>query len=120
LATFNPSSALFFLAGGLNGHNMITPAQANAATTAQVATLYSLGARLFEIALLPSLVPAFSDSANNFNPGFTALVPQLQGGLGGNCQRRAYPRCCFESHCGVIGIVENSIPAAWSERHPPF
>jgi cholinesterase len=37
-----------------------------------------LGARLFEIALLPSLVPAFSDSANNLNPGFTALVPQLQ------------------------------------------
>jgi phospholipase/lecithinase/hemolysin len=57
---------------------MITPEQANAATTAHVATLYSLGARLFEIALLPSLVPAFSDSANNLNPGFTALVPQLR------------------------------------------
>jgi cholinesterase len=76
--TFNPSTTLFFLSGGLNDHNMITPAQANAATTAQVATLYSLGARLFEIALLPSLVPAFSDSANNLNPGFRALVPQLQ------------------------------------------
>jgi cholinesterase len=78
LVTFNPSTTLFFLSGGLNDHNMITPAQANAATTAQVATLYSLGARLFEIALLPSLVPAFSDSANNLNPGFTVLVPQLQ------------------------------------------
>jgi cholinesterase len=78
LVTFNPSSTLFFLSGGLNDHNMITSEQANAATTAQVATLYSLGARLFEIALLPSLVPAFSDSANNLNPGFTALVPQLR------------------------------------------
>ena len=78
LVTFNPSTTLFFLSGGLNDHNMITPAQANAATTAQVATLYSLGARLFEVALLPSLVPAFSDSANNLNPGFRALVPQLQ------------------------------------------
>src|SRR6185312_16165006 len=76
--TFNPNTTLFFLSGGLNDHNMITPAQANAATIAQVATLYSLGARLFEIALLPSLVPAFSDSANNLNPGFRALVPQLQ------------------------------------------
>ena len=76
--TFNPNTTLFFLSGGLNDHNMITPAQANAATTAQVATLYSLGARLFEVALLPSLVPAFSDSANNLNPGFRALVPQLQ------------------------------------------
>jgi phospholipase/lecithinase/hemolysin len=78
LVTFNPSTTLFFLSGGLNDHNKITPAQANAATTAQVATLYALGARLFEIALLPSLVPAFSDSAHNLNPGFTALVPQLQ------------------------------------------
>ena len=76
--TFNPNTTLFFLSGGLNDHTMITSAQANAATLAQVTTLYSLGARLFEIALLPSLVPAFSDSANNLNPGFRALVPQLQ------------------------------------------
>jgi phospholipase/lecithinase/hemolysin len=76
--TFNPATTLFFLSGGLNDHNLITSAQANAATMAQVATLYSLGARLFEVALLPSLVPAFSDSANNLNPGFRALVPQLQ------------------------------------------
>jgi len=76
--TFNPSSTLFFLSGGLNDHNLVTSAQVNAATAAQVATLYSLGARLFEVALLPSLVPAFSDSANNLNPGYAALVPQLQ------------------------------------------
>jgi cholinesterase len=76
--TFNPTTTLFFLAGGLNDHNRITQDQANAATMAQVATLYSLGARLFEIALLPSLVPPFSDSANNLNPGFRALVPELQ------------------------------------------
>ena len=76
--TFNPATTLFFLSGGLNDHTMITSAQANAATLAQVTTLYSLGARLFEVALLPSLVPAFSDSANNLNPGFRALVPQLQ------------------------------------------
>jgi phospholipase/lecithinase/hemolysin len=78
LVTFNPSSTLFFLAGGLNDHNRITQAQANDATRAQVATLYSLGARLFEIALLPSRIPAFTDSANNLNPGFIALVPQLR------------------------------------------
>jgi len=64
--TFNPSTTLFFLAGGLNDHNRITQAEANAATTVQVATLYSLGARLFEIALLPSLVPAFSAPTQPF------------------------------------------------------
>jgi hypothetical protein len=76
--TFNPSTTLFFLSGGLNDHNRITQAQANEATMAQVATLYSLGARLFEIALLPSLVPAFSDSANNLNPGYRALGPNFR------------------------------------------
>lgn len=76
--TFDPSASLFFLAGGLNDHNRVTSAQVNAATAEQVATLVSLGARIFEIALLPSLVPAFTHSANNFNPGYVALVPELQ------------------------------------------
>ena len=76
--TFNPSTSLFFLLGGLNDHNLVTSAQVNAATASQVATLYSLGARIFEIALLPASVPAFTDSADNFNPGYEALVPELQ------------------------------------------
>lgn len=76
--TFNPDSTLFFLAGGLNDHTKVTSAEVDAATAAQVATLYSLGARIFEIALLPASVPPFTDSADNFNPGFQALVPELQ------------------------------------------
>lgn len=76
--TFNPQTSLFFLLGGLNDHTKVTSAQVNAATEQQVATLYSLGARLFEVALLPADVPAFTDSANNFNPGYEALVPELQ------------------------------------------
>jgi hypothetical protein len=47
---FNPSTSLFFLLGGLNDHNLVTSAQVNAATEQQVETLYSLGARVFEIA----------------------------------------------------------------------
>jgi cholinesterase len=76
--TFNPSTSLFFLLGGLNDHNLVTSAQVNTATESQVATLYSLGARIFEIALLPADVPAFTDSADNFNPGYEALIPELQ------------------------------------------
>jgi cholinesterase len=75
--TFNPDSTLFFLAGGLNDHKTDS-GQIDAQTTAQVATLYSLGARIFEIALLPQDVPAFTDSALNLNPGYEALVPELQ------------------------------------------
>jgi phospholipase/lecithinase/hemolysin len=75
--TFDSDSTLFFLAGGLNDHKS-DPTQIDAATQAQVATLYSLGARIFEIALLPADVPAFTDSALNLNPGYEALVPELQ------------------------------------------
>ena len=75
--TFNPASTLFFLAGGLNDHTT-SSAAIDAATTAQITTLYSLGARIFEIALLPQDVPAFTNSALNLNPGYEALVPELQ------------------------------------------
>jgi phospholipase/lecithinase/hemolysin len=76
--TFDPDSTLFFLAGGLNDHNLVSSTDVNAATTSQVSTLYSLGARIFEIALLPQGIPAFTNSALNFNPGYEALVPELQ------------------------------------------
>ena len=76
--TFDPNSSLFLLLGGLNDHTRATPEQIGAATTNQVATLYGLGARYFEIGLLPSAVPAFTDSATNLNPEYEALVPQLQ------------------------------------------
>src|SRR5205085_10980684 len=75
--TFNPASTLFFLLGGLNDHASPTGPIADA-TFQQVATLHDLGARLFEIALLPSLVPAFTDSAQNLNPVYRQIVPQLQ------------------------------------------
>jgi cholinesterase len=76
--TFDPSTSLFFLLGGLNDHTKVTSAQVDAATASQVATLYSLGARIFEIALLPASVPPFTDSADNFNPGYETLVPELK------------------------------------------
>jgi phospholipase/lecithinase/hemolysin len=75
---FDPRTSLFFLLGGLNDHKSVASAQVNAATLAQVAALYRLGARLFEIALLPSKVPWFADSAENLNPGYRALVPELR------------------------------------------
>jgi phospholipase/lecithinase/hemolysin len=75
--TFNPATSLFFLSGGLNDHT--TPLQTIInAYTSEVNTLISLGARHIEIALIPSKVPAFADSASRLNPLYLALVPQLQ------------------------------------------
>ena len=75
--TFNPSSSVFMLLGGLNDHTT-SQALIASATISQVSTLYSLGARLFDIALIPSLVPFFIDSAANVNPVIETVVPELQ------------------------------------------
>lgn len=75
--TFDPSSTLFFLLGGLNDHASPTGPIASS-TFEQIATLYGLGGRFFEIALLPSLIPAFADSAQSLNPVYRQIVPQLQ------------------------------------------
>lgn len=75
--TFDSTSTMFFLLGGLNDHSSPTGPIAEA-TVQQVATLYDLGARYFQIALLPELIPAFSDSARNLNPMFRQIVPELQ------------------------------------------
>ena len=61
--TFNPATTLFFLSGGLNDHTMITSAQANAATMAQVTTLS------IRLALVCSRSPCFRRS---FLPSATA------------------------------------------------
>jgi len=60
---FNPNTTLFFLSGGLNDHTMITSAQANAATMAQVTTLS------IRLALVCSRSPCFRRS---FLPSATA------------------------------------------------
>jgi phospholipase/lecithinase/hemolysin len=98
--TFNPSTSLFFLLGGLNDHNLVTSAQVNAATEQQVATLYSLGARVFEIALLPADIPGFTDSAANLNPGYTALAPELQA---------LFPDATLGSAIGGLTTIKSSI-----------
>jgi phospholipase/lecithinase/hemolysin len=61
----------------LNDHTSPIP-EVIADYTAQVNLLYDLGARHIELALIPSLVPAFADSASRLNPVFTSLVPELQ------------------------------------------
>lgn len=75
--SFNPASSVFMLLGGLNDHTTSQSLIASA-TTSQVATLYSLGARLFDIALIPADIPLFEDSAVNVNPVIRSLIPQLQ------------------------------------------
>lgn len=73
----DPSDTLFFLSGGLNDHELLPASEVTADYAAQVDQLVSLGARYVEIALLPSEIPGFMDSAETLNPAYRDLVPEL-------------------------------------------
>jgi phospholipase/lecithinase/hemolysin len=81
--SFNPATTLFFIAGGLNDRN-IASAETVTNITEQFEALYSVGARHFELALLPTQIPPFTAVATRLNPVYESLVPQLQDKLPGS------------------------------------
>ncbi len=73
---FAPKTTLFFIAGGLNDGKLPTET-----TTAnledEMLTLYSLGARHFAIALLPTAIPNFSAVGERLNPALSDIPAHL-------------------------------------------
>jgi phospholipase/lecithinase/hemolysin len=70
---FDPAQTMFFLAGGLNDRG--TPlGYTRANLDSLIDTLYALGARRFQVALLPTQIPAFASAGTQFNPDI-AQVP---------------------------------------------
>jgi phospholipase/lecithinase/hemolysin len=64
---FDPAQTMFFLAGGLNDRG--TPSgYTKSNLEAEIDTLYDLGARRFQVALLPTKIPAFASAGTQFNP----------------------------------------------------
>lgn len=71
---FAPRKTLFFIAGGLNDSKL--PTETTVANLEnEIKTLYSLGARHFTLALLPTAIPDFSSVGQRLNPAL-ALIPQ--------------------------------------------
>ena len=69
---FDPAQTMFFLAGGLNDRG--TPEGSTLANLeAEIDTLYSLGARRFMVALLPTKIPAFASAGTQFNPDISRI-----------------------------------------------
>jgi cholinesterase len=73
---FNPKKTLFYIAGGLNDGKLST-ATTVANLTGEIKLLYSLGARRFEIALLPIAIPGFSVVGKRLNQALATLPAQL-------------------------------------------
>jgi phospholipase/lecithinase/hemolysin len=70
---FDPAQTMFFLAGGLNDRGT-PPGYTRANLDALIDALYGLGARRFQVALLPTHIPAFATAGTQFNPEI-AQVP---------------------------------------------
>jgi len=70
---FDPAQTMFFLAGGLNDRGT-PPGYTRANLDSLIDTLYALGARRFQVALLPTQIPAFATAGQQFNPDI-AQVP---------------------------------------------
>jgi phospholipase/lecithinase/hemolysin len=74
--SFNPKTTLFYLAGGLNDHRLTTDVTV-ANLGGEIKTLYELGARRFEVALLPIAIPGFAETGNRLNPALAKIPAEL-------------------------------------------
>lgn len=78
--TFDPSTTLFFFAGGLNDSNLANE-QTVANLEGEIKTVYSLGGRHFMVALLPTSIPEFSAVATRLNPALANIPAELNAQL---------------------------------------
>ncbi len=77
---FDPATTLFFIAGGLNDHSLPS-ATTVANLSGEIKTLYTLGARRFAVALLPTVIPGFSAVGKRLNPEIARIPEQLSSQL---------------------------------------
>lgn len=69
---FEPNSTMFFLLGGLNDR-ALKDGETVANLEGEIETLYALGGRHFQVALLPVKIPAFASAGERFNPDLARI-----------------------------------------------
>jgi phospholipase/lecithinase/hemolysin len=73
---FDPKATLFYLAGGLNDHRLPTETTI-ANLEGEIKTLYDLGARRFEVAILPVAIPGFAETGIRLNPALERIPAEM-------------------------------------------
>lgn len=77
---FDPTTTLFFIAGGLNDGSL--PDGTTAANEKdEIRTLYALGARRFAVALLTETIPGFGANGQKINPSLKTIPAELNAEL---------------------------------------
>ena len=74
---FDPKQTMFYFAGGLNDRSL-PDGETAANIEGEIATLYSLGARRFMVALLPTKIPAFATAGTRFNPQLAKIPTEMK------------------------------------------
>jgi phospholipase/lecithinase/hemolysin len=69
---FDPKQTMFFLLGGLNDRGL-QDGETVTNLEGEIDTLYALGARRFEVALLPTKIPSFATAGTRFNPQLSTI-----------------------------------------------
>lgn len=77
---FDPAHTLFFLAGGLND-KQISSADTVANIKGEIRKLYSLGARRFQLALLPTAIPECREVGARLNPELQHIPGEIEAEL---------------------------------------
>lgn len=117
---FDPATTLFFLAGGLNDSKRTTD-DTIANLAAEIEQLYALGARHFELAVLPESIPGFHQVAARLNPALAALPATLAPKLAGATLETSHWGEFFDAvmaHPAKYGITNTTDRCAGREiRH---
>ena len=74
---FDHKKTMFFLLGGLNDRSL-KDGETVANLEGEIDTLYALGARRFEVALLPTMIPAFATAGTRFNPQLATIPADMR------------------------------------------
>ena len=74
---FDPKGSMFFIAGGLNDRSL-KDGETVANLEGEIDTLYTLGARRFQVALMPVKIPAFAAVAERLNPQLMTIPADMQ------------------------------------------
>lgn len=78
--SFDPKTTLFYFAGGLNDRQLPTETTV-ANLEGEIRTLYELGARRFEVAILPTAIPGFAEVGIRLNPSLERIPAELSAQL---------------------------------------
>ena len=114
--TFDPDKTLFFIAGGFNDEKVPTDVTV-ANITRQIDILKSVGARHIVLALLPTKVREFAETAKRLNPVYERLVPELRKSTGVDLRLSRWGEYFDEiiEHPHAYNIANTTDPCAFSE-----